>query len=569
MSSTRPRPSSPDSAANERTRLLRQEPQPDSAPAPGDVDDPTQMPKRRRNMILVAVWLGVFLGALDGTIVATLISDISSSFQKSNQAGLLGTSYLLSTATFTPLYGRLADIVGRRGALLGALCLFTAGTALCGFAPSMEMLLVGRLIAGMGGGGLMSVSSIVASDLIPLKQRALFQGLANLWFGAGSGLGGPLGGFISDRLGWRTAFVGQLPLLVLAFCLVFRNLTYKTKGQGKSKREMIKRIDYFGSLTLVLGLGSLLFALSLKNDRNEPWSSPYVWIPLIIFVISAIAFVLVEAFYSAEPVMPLRILKDRNGLFVGLINFTVSFVSFSILYFYPQFFEIVQQKTASQAGAHLLPNSIALSIGSLFAGYIIRKTGRYYYLIVITSFFPIIALSSFIFLDENSGFVHSWLAILPSGFGFASVITAALIAIIASVDRTDMATATGLTYLFRYVGQVVGVASSASLLQAVLNAELHKRFTGHGSSKIIDKIRHVSTIIPSLPTHEQTLARASYLVALRSVFVLNLVVAVLCFLTSLPIREYKLPESFAEEERERAERERRAGRGDATREEDP
>jgi hypothetical protein len=110
------------------------------------------------------------------------------------------------------------------------------------------------------------------------------------------------------------------------------------------------------------------------------------------------------------------------------------------------------------------------------------------------------------FLDENSGFVHSWLAILPSGFGFASVITAGLsesrlysvlprrydanfcaafaVAIIASVDRADMATATGLTYLFRYVGQVVGVASSASLLQAVLNTELHKRFTGPGSSKV-------------------------------------------------------------------------------------
>ena len=88
-----------------------------------------------------------------------------------------------------------------------------------------------------------------------------------MWFGAGSGLGGPLGGFISDRLGWRTAFIGQLPLLVLAFGLVFRNLTYKTKGQGKSKREMVKRIDYLGSLTLVLGvsLTSLVF-LSLRFD---------------------------------------------------------------------------------------------------------------------------------------------------------------------------------------------------------------------------------------------------------------------------------------------------------------
>ncbi|BGP16916.1 hypothetical protein JCM10213_007361 [Rhodosporidiobolus nylandii] len=519
-----------------------------------DVDDPTKMPKSRRNVILCAVWLGVFLGALDGTIVATLISDVSSSFKKSNQAGLLGTSYLLSTATFTPLYGRLADIIGRRAALLIALALFTSGTALCGLAPSMTALLVGRLIAGMGGGGLMAVSSIVASDLVPLKQRAFFQGLANLWFGAGSGLGGPLGGFISDRYGWRTAFIGQLPILCLAAVLVFRNLRYRIPGQGKSKREMVKRIDYLGSLTLVISLGSLLFSLSFKNDRNLPWSSALVWAPLIAFAVSGVAFVLVEAYWSPEPVMPLRILKDRNGLFVALANFTVSFVSFSILYFYPQFFEIVKGNTASQAGAHLLPNSIALSVGSLFAGFVIRKTGRYYWLIVITSSMPIIALASFCFLDENSGWVQSWLSILPSGFGFASVITATLIALIASVDRSEMATATGLTYLFRYVGQVVGVASSASLLQAVLTDELHKRITGHGSAKIIDQIRHVATSIPNLPPALQTAARTSYHHALRAVFMLNLGVAVACFLTTLPLKEYKLPGSFQEEEESRRQR---------------
>ncbi|GAA5833772.1 hypothetical protein JCM9279_001622 [Rhodotorula babjevae] len=538
---------------DERSPLLQPR-----APAE-ELEDPTKLPKGKRNAILCAVWLGVFLGALDGTIVATLISDVSSSFKKSNQAGLLGTSYLLSTATFTPLYGRLADIIGRRAALLIALTLFTSGTALCGLAPSMVTLLIGRLIAGMGGGGLMAVSSIVASDLIPLKQRALFQGLANLWFGAGSGLGGPLGGFISDRFGWRTAFLFQLPILVLAAILVFRNLRYRVAGQGKSKREMVRRIDYLGSLTLVLSLGSLLFALSFKNDRSLAWSSPYVWAPLIVFCLSGVAFVLVEAFWSPEPVMPLRILKDRNGLFVALINFTVSFVSFSILYFYPQFFEIVKQKSASEAGAHLLPNSIALSVGSLFAGWIIRRTGRYYWLIVTTSGLPVIALVSFVFLTESSGWFHTWLAILPSGFGFASVITAGLIAIIASVDRSDMATATGLTYLFRYVGQVVGVASSASMLQSVLNAQLKSRIVGPDAPRIIDQIRHVSTSIPSLPPALQAAARESYRLALRAVFLLNLGVAVVCFLTSLPIREYALPGSFEEEEDTR--RQRSSGTG--------
>ncbi|GAA5983531.1 hypothetical protein JCM10908_000321 [Rhodotorula pacifica] len=538
-------------APDERSPLLQNGPKQTEE---DHLEDPTKLPKRKRNAILVAVWLGVFLGALDGTIVATLISDVSSSFEKSNQAGLLGTSYLLSTATFTPLYGRLADIIGRRSALLIALTLFTGGTTLCGLAPSMVSLLIGRLVAGMGGGGLMAVSSIVASDLVPLKQRALFQGLANLFFGAGSGLGGPLGGFISDRFGWRTAFLCQIPILLLAAILVFRNLRYRIAGQGKSKREMVRRIDYFGSLTLVIALGSLIFALSYKNDRNLPWSSPLVWVPLIVFVVFGIAFGLVEAYYSAEPVMPLRLLKTRNGLFVAFANLTLSWVSFSILYFYPVFFEIVKQNSASRAGAHLLPNSIALSIGSLFAGYIIRKTGRYYWLIVITSAFPVISLTSFLFLTESSGWLHSWVAVLPSGFGFASVVTATLIALIASVDRADMATATGLTYLYRYVGQVVGVASSASVLQAILTAQLKKRITGPGASETIERIRHVATSIKDMPPAVRLAARTSYRNALHGVFGLNLGVAVLCLIFTLPLREYALPASFAEEEENRRQR---------------
>ncbi|BGP55673.1 hypothetical protein JCM8202v2_003278 [Rhodotorula sphaerocarpa] len=506
---------------DERSPLLQNGTAPHEDPAH---EDPTQLPKRKRNAILVAVWLGVFLGALDGTIVATLISDVSSSFQKSNQAGLLGTSYLLSTATFTPLYGRLADIIGRRNALLIALTLFTGGTTLCGLAPSMLSLLIGRLVAGMGGGGLMAVSSIVASDLIPLKQRALFQGLV------------------------------QIPILFLAAILVFRYLRYRVEGQGKSKREMVRRIDYLGSLTLVISLGSLIGGLSYKNDKSLPWTSPLVWGPLSSFVVAGIAFCLVEAFWSAEPVMPLRLLKTRNGLFVAFVNLTLSWVSFSILYFYPLFFEIVKQNSASRAGAHLLPNSIALSIGSLFAGWLIRKTGRYYWLIVITSAFPVISLTSFLFLSEKSGWFHSWVAILPSGFGFASVVTSTLIAIIASVDRSDMATATGLTYLYRYVGQVVGVASSASMLQAVLSAELKQRITGPGASETIDRIRHVATAIKELPPTLQVAARTSYRHALHGVFGLNLGVAVLCLLFTLPLREYPLPSSFAEEAENRRQR---------------
>ncbi|KIM27607.1 hypothetical protein M408DRAFT_24522 [Serendipita vermifera MAFF 305830] len=142
--------------------------------------NPNQVSGAKLYWILAAVWTAVFLGALDGTIVATLQQPIGDYFQQSHIASYLGTSYLLSICCFTPLYGRLSDILGRKGAMLLALTLFTTGTLLSGIAPSMKALIAAQAIAGMGGGGVMTVSSIVVTDLIPLRNRGLMQGAANV-----------------------------------------------------------------------------------------------------------------------------------------------------------------------------------------------------------------------------------------------------------------------------------------------------------------------------------------------------------------------------------------------------
>lgn len=117
-----------------------------------------------------------------------MVGPISSSFQSSNQISWLGTSYLLALATTTPLYGKLSDIIGRRYASLIAIFLFTIGTLLCGLAKSMPMLIAARTLAGCGGGGIMTISSIVASDIIPLKKRGLIQGIVNIFYGLGEHL---------------------------------------------------------------------------------------------------------------------------------------------------------------------------------------------------------------------------------------------------------------------------------------------------------------------------------------------------------------------------------------------
>jgi len=200
-------------SSSDETRPLLEE-VPPSYSSTDDVDDTasespadehlamTKFSRGDITWILAGLWSGVLLGAFDGTVVATLLTPIGSQFKASNQATYIGTSYLLSVCCFTPLYGRLADILGRKGAMLVAISLFGSGTVFCGMAPSMRALIAARAVAGMGGGGVMTVASIAVSDFIPLKQRGLYQGMANILYGLGAGLGGPLGGWVNDRFGW-------------------------------------------------------------------------------------------------------------------------------------------------------------------------------------------------------------------------------------------------------------------------------------------------------------------------------------------------------------------------------
>lgn len=183
----------------------------------------------------------------------------------------------------------------------------------------------------------------------------------------------------------------------------------------------------------------------------------------------------------------------------------------------------------------------------------IRRTGRYTWLLIITGALPFISFVTLTFLNESTPAWLEWVSVIPSGFGFASLLTGTLIALISSVDRTQMAVATGLSYLARYVGQVVGVAASSSLLQVVLTTSLHRRIVGPGAEDIIDRIRRVSNSIPELSPALQHEARAGYHDGLRAVFAMNAGMAAVAWLAMWGLKQYELPSSFKEEDERREE----------------
>lgn len=160
-------------------------------------------------LVMGSIWFGTFLAALDSTIIATLSAPISASFNSLSLLSWLASAYFIANAALQPLSGRLTDILSRRTGLIFSNIFFAAGNLICGLATSEWVMIFGRIIAGMGGGGLTAISTFVGSDLVPLRRRGVWQGFGNVSFGLGAGLGGVFGGWINDTWGWRKAFLIQ------------------------------------------------------------------------------------------------------------------------------------------------------------------------------------------------------------------------------------------------------------------------------------------------------------------------------------------------------------------------
>lgn len=269
-------------------------------------------------LTLCATWVGVFLGAVDASIMATLSAPIASEFRSLSLLSWLATAYLIANATFQPLSGRLTDIFGRGPGLVFSNVMFGLGNLVCGLARDETAMIVGRVIAGIGGGGLMSISTFLGSDLVPLKKRGVVQGLGNIAYGTGAMLGGVLGGFINDTSswGWRLAFLIQVPVIAASGLLVWYLVDVPPKVSNKS---LLARIDYGGSFLTVGFLVLVLLGLN-AGGNILPWTDPLVLttIPLGIAMLGALIWWESRA---KQPIVPVRLLLDRTPLNACITSF--------------------------------------------------------------------------------------------------------------------------------------------------------------------------------------------------------------------------------------------------------
>lgn len=289
------------------------------------------IPPRGFFWVQIAIMSNVFLNAFDGTITAATYAVISSEFDAANTASWLTTSYLITSTAVQPLYGRISDIFGRRICFFISTILFGSGCLGCGVAGDVVTLNLMRALTGVGGGGLMTMATIVNSDMIPFRKRGMYQAMQNGFFGLGAISGASFGGAIADQIGWRWCFLLQVPLSIMALVvgyLAVQNQPGSVSLDG-GLGAVWKRVDFSGALVLVLAISVQLLGLSIGGNEL-PWDSLWVIGALIgSFGLFAL-FLAVEANTTAIPIIPLRMLKGRLPIATQIANVCAGLAAYGV-----------------------------------------------------------------------------------------------------------------------------------------------------------------------------------------------------------------------------------------------
>ena len=419
---------------------------------------------------------------------------------------------------------------------------FGAGCLICGLAGTEWIIIVGRVISGIGGGGLTAISTFVTSDLVPLRRRGLWQGYGNVVFGLGMSLGGVFGGWLNDTLGWRWAFLIQVPFIAVSALLVTMLVKIPVE---ESKESAWRRVDYRGAALLTLSL--ILLLLGLNTGGNQlPWNHPLVLTSLPLSAVFLLLFVYVEDKVGAEPIIPVRLML-RQTVWAACFTNVLSASAVFVVFFYVPFYLQINGHSATQAGLRLIPQAFATSVGSIGAGLVMRKTGRYYYMncTIMAVFAGGAALICT--LNLSSPTWQTYVFLIPGGFGYGGMLTITLVALIAAVDHRYQAIITSASYAFRSTGSTVGVTIGSAVFQNYLRRSLSEalRNIPH-KGRLVRQIRDDYHEIAKL--HSPTLRQKAldcYMGAFRATFLTALALTLLAGLTSLFMREHKLHTNLA------------------------
>lgn len=413
-------------------------------------------------LVAITVTLATFMEVLDTSIANVALPHIAGSLSATaDESTWVLTSYLVSNAIVLPLSGWFSSVIGRKRFYMICVAIFTASSFLCGLAPSLGVLVLFRILQGVGGGGLQPSEQAILTDTFPLEKRGMAFAVYGVAVVVAPTIGPWLGGWITDNFSWRWIFYVNVPVGIVSLLMT----SLLVSDPPYMKRTMLKRgfrIDYIGIGLISLGLGSLQVILD-KGER-EDWLSSHFIVTFLVLTMAGLAAGIWWELRQKEPVLDLRMLKNRNFAISTMAMFFLGFVLYATTVLIPQFLQQLLGYTAELAGLALSPGGAVIMLLMPLVGFLVSRVDTR----LLIAFGCIVAsLALFVMSgwNLNLDYGHAVRTRMLQSVGLAFLFIPINVTAFAYVPREKTNMGTGIINLARNIGASVGIATVTTMLQ--------------------------------------------------------------------------------------------------------
>jgi EmrB/QacA subfamily drug resistance transporter len=495
------------------------------------------MSHRQIVFVFFGLGLGMLLAALDQTIIATALPTIVGDLGGLDHLSWVITAYLLTSTASTPLYGKIADLYGRKQVFQASIIIFLVGSVLSGLSQNMGQLIAFRALQGLGAGGLLTLALVIVADIVSPRERGRYQGYFGGVFALAS-VGGPLaGGFFVDNLSWRWVFYINVPLGILALVV-----TSAVLNMPFQRRE--HDIDYLGAGVLVAGVSALLL-VTVWGGSQYAWGSP------TIIALGTAGVVLLALFFwweqrVAEPILPPRLF--RNGIFSvsSALMFVFGVSMFGAMIFLPVYLQLVHGASATASGLLLIPMMVGVLIGSIGSGRLVTRLGRYRIFPIIGTMMMTFGMFLLSHLTLTTSYTTFGLYIAVLGFGMGLCMQNVVLAVQNSTRIADLGVATSSVTFFRAMGGAFGVAVFGAIFNSQLNHWLERLVPGAAGQAIhTGNLTASPEAVRALPAPILGGVEQAFVESLHTLFLVATPVAAVAVVLAFMLRDVRLRDTPA------------------------
>ncbi|KAF2013330.1 MFS general substrate transporter [Aaosphaeria arxii CBS 175.79] len=450
-----------------------------------------------------------------------------------------GTSFLLTSTVFQPVLGSFSHIFGRKPLVYFSLVLFFAGSVAAALAKNFTVILVGRSIQGVGGGGIICLTEIIVTDMVPLRERGKWFSMFSAMWSIGTVAGPLVGGAFAQEVSWTWIFWLNLFFIVPGAVLIgiFLKLNYKTS----SLLEKLKRVDWIG-MTLFLGSTTGFLIPVTWGGVQYPWDSWRTLVPLIVSAVGMVVFVVHQERWAQEPLVRTSVFKTTTAAVTYAGTVIHGIILWALLYFLPLYFQAVKGMSPIMSGVALFPETFTVAPAAMVVGAAIAISGKYRWAIWSGWTLTTLGLGLIILLKPETTTVAWVFLCLVSGFGTGALFPAMAITTQASVPSYDAAYATNMFSFLRAFGQTLGVAIGGVIFQNQMKKKmLTFPLLADLATEYSKDAAGLVEIIRSLPAGDmKDQLRESYADALRYIWIVMTAFSAVALVLSFWTKSYAL-----------------------------